>query len=197
MFESVLVANRAEIARRIIRTVQRLGLKAVAVYSEADVGLPYVREADEAVLLGPPPPAASYLDGAKVIEAARQSGAQAVHPGYGFLAENAGFAQDVLDAGLAWVGPSPAASVAMGDKVTARSTMSAAGVPVAAGSREPLTDVAAAAVVAADIGYPVMGKAAAGGGGIGMGVAADEAGLRAAFETARSRAERFFGSPAI
>ena len=197
MFESVLVANRAEIARRVIYTVQRLGLRAVAVYSEADAGLPYVREADEAVLLGPPPPAASYLDGAKVIEAARQAGAQAVHPGYGFLAENAGFARAVLDAGLTWVGPAPAAIEAMGDKVTARNLMAAAGVPVAAGSVEPLTDVDTAVAVAAALGYPLMVKAAAGGGGIGMGIAADEGALRTAFETARSRAQRFFGSPAI
>jgi acetyl-CoA carboxylase biotin carboxylase subunit len=197
VFESVLVANRAEIARRVIHTVQRLGLRAVAVYSEADAGLPYVREADEAVLLGPPPPAASYLDGAKVIEAARQAGAQAVHPGYGFLAENAGFARAVLDAGLTWVGPAPEAIEAMGDKVTARNLMAAAGVPVAAGSVEPLTDVDTAVAVAAALGYPLMVKAAAGGGGIGMGVAADESALRTAFETARSRAQRFFGSPSI
>jgi len=197
VFESVLVANRAEIARRIIRTVQRLGLRAVAVYSEADSDLPFVREADEAVLLGPPPPAASYLDGAKVIEAARQSGAQAVHPGYGFLAENAQFAAAVLDAGLTWIGPSPEAIEAMGDKVRARNAMAAAGVPVAAGSETPLTAVDEAVAVAAELGYPLMVKAAAGGGGIGMGVAGDETGLRSAFETARSRAERFFGSPAI
>jgi len=197
VFESVLVANRAEIARRVIRTVQRLGVKAVAVYSEADAALPYVREADEAVLLGPAPPAVSYLDIAKVLEAARQTGAQAVHPGYGFLAENAGFAQDVLDAGLAWVGPSPDAIAAMGDKISARNMMAAAGVPVAAGGSEPVTDVDTAVEVANGLGYPLMVKAAAGGGGIGMGVAADESGLRSAFETARSRAERFFGNPAI
>jgi acetyl-CoA carboxylase biotin carboxylase subunit len=197
VFESVLVANRAEIARRVIRTVQRLGLRAVAVYSEADAALPYVREADEAVLIGPAPPAASYLDASKVLEAARQAGAQAVHPGYGFLAENAGFAQAVLDAGLVWVGPAPDAIAAMGDKITARNTMAAAGVPVAAGSTEPVGDVDAAVAIATGLGYPLMVKAAAGGGGIGMGVAADESALRVAFETARSRAERFFGSPAI
>jgi len=197
VFESVLVANRAEIASRVIRTVQRLGLKAVAVYSEADAGLPFVRQADEAVLLGPAAPKESYLDGAKVIEAARQAGAEAVHPGYGFLAENADFAQAVLDAGLAWVGPSPDAILAMGDKITARNTMAAAGLPVAAGSTEPVTDLAAALAMATDLGYPLMVKAVAGGGGIGMGVAGDAVALRAAFETARSRAERFFGDPAI
>ncbi|MDQ1689302.1 MAG: acetyl-CoA carboxylase, biotin carboxylase subunit [Frankiaceae bacterium] len=197
MFESVLVANRGEIARRVIRTAQRMGLRAVAVYSEADAGLPHVLEADEAVLLGDPPPAASYLDMDKVIEAARQSNAQAVHPGYGFLAENAVFAQRVIDAGLVWVGPSPDSIERMGDKINARNLMEAAGVPVAGGSREPVADVDAALAEAARIGYPVMVKASAGGGGIGMSVVYDDDGLRAAFDTARTRAERFFGNPAI
>ncbi len=197
MFESVLVANRGEIARRVIRTTQRLGIRAIAVYSEADAGLPHVREADDAVLLGPAPPASSYLDPVRVLEAARQAGAQAVHPGYGFLAENAGFARAVVDAGLTWIGPSPEAMEQMGDKINARNLMAAAGVPVAGGTAEPVRDSAAALAAAADIGYPVMVKAAAGGGGIGMGVATDEPSLRAAYETARSRAERFFGDPAI
>jgi acetyl-CoA carboxylase biotin carboxylase subunit len=197
VFESVLVANRGEIARRVIRTAQRMGLRAVAVYSEADAGLPHVLEADEAVLLGDPPPAASYLDMDKVIEAARQSNAQAVHPGYGFLAENAVFAQRVIDAGLVWVGPSPDSIERMGDKINARNLMEAAGVPVAGGSREPVADVDAALAEAARIGYPVMVKASAGGGGIGMSVVYDDDGLRAAFDTARTRAERFFGNPAI
>ncbi len=197
MFDTVLVANRGEIARRIIRSVQSLGVKAVAVYSEADAMAPHVREADDAVLLGPAPPAESYLDGVRIIEAARQSGAQAVHPGYGFLAENAGFARHVEDAGLTWIGPSPDAIESMGDKINARNLMEAAGVPVAAGTAEPVADVEVAVVEAKRIGYPVMVKASAGGGGIGMGIAADEAALRAAFETARTRAERFFGSPSI
>jgi acetyl-CoA carboxylase biotin carboxylase subunit len=197
VFESLLVANRGEIARRVIRTAQRLGLRTVAVYSEADADLPYVTEADEAVLLGPPPPAESYLDVAKVLEAAGQSGAQAVHPGYGFLAENAGFAAAVVDAGLTWVGPSAEAIAAMGDKVKARNVMADAGVPVAKGTRDPVPDAEAAVAAATEIGYPVIVKAAAGGGGIGMGVAEDDEALRKAFETARSRAERFFSSPAI
>ncbi|MBX5447872.1 MAG: biotin carboxylase [Acidothermus cellulolyticus] len=197
MFESVLVANRGEIARRVIRTVQRMGLRAIAVYSEADAELPFVAEADEAVLLGPPPPAASYLDVAKVLEAARQSGAEAIHPGYGFLSENAGFAQAVLDAGLVWIGPAPEAIAAMGDKVAARNRVAAAGVPVAPGTAEPLTDVEEALRAAASIGYPLMVKAAGGGGGIGMKVAWDDAGLRSAFATAQSAAQRFFASPAI
>ncbi|HVA61694.1 MAG TPA: biotin carboxylase N-terminal domain-containing protein [Mycobacteriales bacterium] len=197
MFESLLVANRGEIACRVLATARRIGLRTVAVYSEADATLPHVKAADEAVLLGPPPPGESYLDMAKVLEAAKQTGAQAVHPGYGFLAENAGFARAVLDAGLIWVGPSPEAITAMGDKINARNLMSDAGVPVAAGSREPLADVESAVLAATAIGYPVMVKAAAGGGGIGMSVADDEAALRTAFETARTRAERFFGNPAI
>jgi acetyl-CoA carboxylase biotin carboxylase subunit len=197
MFESVLVANRAEIARRVIRTGRRMGIRTVAVYSEADADLPYVSEADEAVGIGPAAPAKSYLDTAAIIDAARKTGAAAVHPGYGFLAENADFARQVLDAGLIWVGPDPAAIEQMGDKIRARNLMEQAGVPVSPGSREPVADVAAALAEADRIGYPVMVKAAAGGGGIGMGVAADAAGLAAAFETARSRAERFFSSPEI
>jgi acetyl-CoA carboxylase biotin carboxylase subunit len=197
MFESVLVANRAEIARRVIRTARRMGIRAIAVYSDADADLPYVGEADEAVLIGPAAPAQSYLDAAAIIDAARKTGAAAVHPGYGFLAENADFARQVIAAGLIWVGPDPAAIEQMGDKIRARNLMERAGVPVSPGSREPVTDVAAALAEADRIGYPVMVKAAAGGGGIGMGVAADAAGLAAAFETARSRAERFFGSPEI
>jgi acetyl-CoA carboxylase biotin carboxylase subunit len=174
-----------------------MGIRAVAVYSDADADLPYVREADDAVHIGPAAPARSYLDAAALIAAAAKTGAAAVHPGYGFLAENADFARQVIAAGLTWVGPGPAAIEQMGDKIRARNLMEQAGVPVAPGSREPITEVTAAVAQADLIGYPVMVKAAAGGGGIGMGVAADEAGLRAAFETARSRAERFFGSPEI
>ena len=197
MLDSVLVANRGEIARRVLRTARRMGIRAVAVYSDADADLPYVREADEAVHIGPAQPARSYLDAGALIEAARKTGAAAVHPGYGFLAENADFARQVIAAGLTWVGPDPEAIEQMGDKIRARNLMERAGVPVSPGTREPVMDVAAAVAEAGRIGYPVMVKAAAGGGGIGMGAAADEAGLRAAFETARSRAERFFGAPEI
>jgi acetyl-CoA carboxylase biotin carboxylase subunit len=197
VFDTVLVANRGEIARRIVRTCQRLGVKSVTVHSEADAKALHVVESDESVLLGPAAPTESYLDQLKVIEAAKQTGAQAIHPGYGFLAENAAFAQAVVDAGLVWVGPSPDAIDRMGDKINARNLMAAAGVPVAAGTPEPLTDVELAVVAAKEIGYPLMVKASAGGGGIGMGVAYDEEGLRASFETARTRAERFFGSPSI
>jgi acetyl-CoA carboxylase, biotin carboxylase subunit len=195
VFESVLVANRGEIARRVIRTVRALGIKAIAVHSEADTDLPYVAEADEAVLLGPAQPAKSYLDIDAVMEAARRTNAQAIHPGYGFLAENPGFARRVIDDGLIWIGPPPEAIAAMGDKISARNLMEKAGVPVSAGTREPVPDADAA--VAAGIGYPVMVKASGGGGGIGMSVAYDEAELRKAFDTARTRAERFFGNPDI
>jgi acetyl-CoA carboxylase, biotin carboxylase subunit len=197
VIESVLVANRGEIARRVIRTARRMGIRAIAVYSEADGGLPYVREADEATAIGAGPAASSYLDARAVLGAARHTGAAAIHPGYGFLAENAEFAAEVIDAGLTWVGPPPAAIEQVGDKINARNFMEQAGVPVAAGSREPVTDVAAAIAEARRIGYPVMIKAAAGGGGIGMSVAGNEAELRRGFETARSRAERFFGSADI
>src|SRR5579864_6515370 len=197
MFDSVLVANRGEIARRIIRTARHMGIRAVAVYSDADADLPYVREADQAVHIGPAQPAKSYLDAAAIIEAAAQTNAGAIHPGYGFLAENAGFAQQVLAAGLTWIGPAPDAIEQMGDKIRARNLMEDAGVPVSPGSRAPVAVVDAAVAEAERIGYPVMVKAAGGGGGIGMGAAADEAALRAAFETARTRAERFFGAPEI
>jgi len=197
VLESVLVANRGEIARRVMRTARRMGIRTVAVYSDADAELPYVREADEAVHIGPAQPARSYLDGAAIIDAARKTGAAAVHPGYGFLAENADFARRVTVAGLTWVGPDPAAIEQMGDKIRARNLMERAGVPVSPGSREPVADAAAAIAEADRIGYPVMVKAAAGGGGIGMGVASGPDDLGVAFETARTRAERFFGSPEI
>jgi len=202
VFDSVLVANRGEIARRIIRTVQRMGLRAIAVHSEADADLPFVAEADDAVLLGPAAPAQSYLDVDKVIAAARTTGAQAVHPGYGFLAENASFARAVTEAGLVWIGPAPEAIERMGDKINARNMMESAGVPVAAGTREPVGALTEAVRAAERIGYPVMVKTAGGGGGIGMGVAHDEESLGKAFEQASRAAARFGGaqdgtSPAI
>ena len=197
MFESLLVANRGEIARRIIATANGMGIRTIAVYSEADPDLPFVREADEAVLLGPAAPAQSYLDVDAVLAAAKQTGAQAVHPGYGFLSENADFAEAVTAAGLTWVGPSPDAMRSMGDKIAARNRMAAAGVPVAPGTPDPVPDAQAALAAAHEIGYPVMVKAAAGGGGIGMSAAFNDEELTAAYETARTRAERFFSDPAI
>ncbi|MGZ4639493.1 MAG: acetyl-CoA carboxylase biotin carboxylase subunit [Actinomycetes bacterium] len=197
MFESVLVANRGEIARRVIRTVQRMGLRAVAVFSEADAELPYVAEADEAILLGPAAPAQSYRNASAVLEAARQSGAQAVHPGYGFLSEDAAFAARVGQAGLTWVGPSPEAIEQMGDKIRARNLVSAAGVPVSRGTTSPVADAAAALAAASDIGFPLMVKASAGGGGMGMSVAADETALQAEYDKISAFAERTFGNGAV
>ena len=197
MFDSVLIANRGEIARRIIRTARRMGVKAIAVYSDADSELPYVREADEAVYIGASAPAQSYLDSVLLLDVARTTGVAAIHPGYGFLAESPGFATAVIAAGLTWIGPAPEAIEQMGDKIRARNLMAAAGVPVAPGSSAPVADADAAVAEASRIGYPVMVKAAAPRGGIGMSAAADEGALRSAFDTARSRAERFFGSPEI
>jgi len=197
VFDSVLIANRGEIARRIIRTARRMGVKAIAVYSDADSELPYVREADEAVYIGASAPAQSYLDSVLLLDVARTTGVAAIHPGYGFLAESPGFATAVIAAGLTWIGPAPEAIEQMGDKIRARNLMAAAGIPVAPGSSAPVADADAAVAEASRIGYPVMVKAAAGGGGIGMSAAADEGALRSAFDTARSRAERFFGSPEI
>jgi acetyl-CoA carboxylase, biotin carboxylase subunit len=197
VFETVLVANRGEIARRIIRTVQRIGLRAVAVHSDVDADLPFVAEADEAVPIGPAPPAQSYRDAEAILEAARQTGAQAVHPGYGFLSEDAGFARRVVEAGLVWVGPPPEAIQAMGDKIRARNLVAAAGVPVSRGTSEPVADIGAALAAAAGIGYPIMVKASAGGGGMGMAVAMDENSLRAEVDRVRGFAERMFGDPAV
>jgi acetyl-CoA carboxylase biotin carboxylase subunit len=197
MIGSLLVANRGEIARRVIRTARRLGIRTIAVYSDADAGLPFVLEADEAVLIGPANPAQSYRNAQAVLDAAKATGAEAIHPGYGFLSENADFARSVVEHGLIWVGPSADAITAMGDKINARNLMAAAGVPVAPGTVDPAPDVETAAVEAARIGYPVMVKAAAGGGGMGMASAADEAALRTEYEKVRSFAERMFGDPAV
>jgi acetyl-CoA carboxylase biotin carboxylase subunit len=194
---SLLVANRGEIARRVIRTARRLGVRTVAVYSEADAGLPFVAEADESVLIGPANPAQSYRNVDAILAAAKSAGAEAVHPGYGFLSENAGFAQAVHDAGLTWVGPGPDAITAMGDKINARNLMAAAGVPVAPGTTDPAAGVGAALDAAATIGYPVMVKAAAGGGGMGMAAAFDADGLRVEFEKVRAFAERMFGDGSV
>ncbi|WP_433552117.1 acetyl-CoA carboxylase biotin carboxylase subunit [Micromonospora zamorensis] len=197
MIESLLVANRGEIARRIIRTAKRLGIRAIAVYSEADADLPFVAEADEAVLIGPPNPAQSYRNAEAILAAAKSTGAQAIHPGYGFLSENAEFARTVESSGLIWVGPDADAITAMGDKINARNLMAAAGVPVAPGTTNPAADLDAAVTAAAEIGYPVMVKAAAGGGGMGMGVAVDEAALRTEYDKVRAFAERMFGDGSV
>ncbi|MEW2429887.1 biotin carboxylase N-terminal domain-containing protein [Micromonospora sp. NPDC047644] len=197
MIESLLVANRGEIARRIIRTAKRLGIRVIAVHSEADADLPFVAEADEAVLIGPPNPALSYRNTEAILAAARSTGAQAIHPGYGFLSENAEFARTVEASGLIWVGPDADAITAMGDKINARNLMAAAGVPVAPGTTDPAADPDAAVTAAAEMGYPVMVKAAAGGGGMGMGVAVDEAALRTEYDKVRAFAERMFGDGSV
>lgn len=194
---TLLVANRGEIAARIIATARRLGIETVAVHSEADAEMPFVQDADIAVPIGASAPAASYLNVEAVLGAARETGATAIHPGYGFLSENADFAERVGAEGMIWVGPTPAAMREMSDKVDARNTMAAAGVPVAPGSLAPVHLSEVAVAEAERIGYPVMVKASAGGGGIGMAVAHDQAGVADAFASARSRAERFFASPAV
>ncbi|WP_341718295.1 biotin carboxylase N-terminal domain-containing protein [Micromonospora sp. FIMYZ51] len=197
MIESLLVANRGEIARRIIRTAKRLGVRAIAVHSEVDVDLPFVTEADEAVCIGPANPAQSYRNSEAILAAAKSTGAQAIHPGYGFLSENADFARTVGASGLIWVGPDADAISAMGDKINARNLMAAAGVPVAPGTTAPAADLASAVAAADEIGYPVMVKAAAGGGGMGMGVATDADALRAEYDKVRSFAERMFGDGSV
>jgi acetyl-CoA/propionyl-CoA/long-chain acyl-CoA carboxylase, biotin carboxylase, biotin carboxyl carrier protein len=197
MFEKVLVANRGEIAIRVMRTLKEMGIVSVGVYSEADRSAPHVREADEAFLLGPPPPAESYLAVAKIVDVARKAGAQAVHPGYGFLAENAEFATACDEAGLAFVGPPAAAIEAMGSKTRARALMSEAGVPIVPGTTAPVADVEEARKEAAGIGYPVACKAAGGGGGKGFRVAASEDELADAFEGAAREGEKFFSDPTV
>jgi acetyl-CoA carboxylase biotin carboxylase subunit len=197
MIASVLVANRGEIARRVIRTARRLGIRAIAVYSEADAGLPFVTEADEAVLIGPANPALSYRNTEAILAAAKATGAEAIHPGYGFLSENAEFARAVAVNGLVWIGPSPEAITAMGDKINARNLMAEAGVPVAAGSADPVATIEAALAEAERIGYPVMVKAAAGGGGMGMAAAADEEKLRVEFDKVKTFADRMFGDGSV
>ena len=192
MFRTVLVANRGEIARRIVRACRTRGLRTVAVYSEADRDAPHVKDADRAVAIGPTPARESYLDITRIIAAARESGADAVHPGYGFLSENWRFAEACAQAGLTFIGPSPEAIRAMGDKTEARRRMAAAGVPIVPGSPEPVADAAEAQRVAADIGYPVILKAAAGGGGIGMAKVAGERDLAGAWATATRRAQAAF-----
>jgi acetyl-CoA carboxylase biotin carboxylase subunit len=193
----VLVANRGEIALRVIRACHEEGLEAVAVCSSADRAAPHVRAADIAVEIGPPAPAESYLRIERLVEAALETGADAVHPGYGFLAERAAFAEAVTRADLVFVGPSAAAIRAMGDKTEARRRMRDAGVPVVPGAHEPVTGGAEARALARELGYPVLVKAAAGGGGKGMRVVRAPGELEAALETAASEARKAFGDPSV
>jgi acetyl-CoA carboxylase biotin carboxylase subunit len=197
MFKKILIANRGEIAVRIIRACRELGIGAVAVYSEADRLSPHVMEADEAYLIGPAPSSESYLRGDVLIEVAKRAGCEAIHPGYGFLAERAPFAAAVEQAGLVFIGPSAAAISAMGDKTEARRRMIEAGVPVVPGTAEPLADAVEALKVAEEIGYPVLLKAAAGGGGKGMRVVRAPEELPRAFEAAAHEALSAFGDGSV
>jgi pyruvate carboxylase subunit A len=196
MFEKVLIANRGEIALRIIRGCRDMGVRTVAVHSDVDRSAAFVLLADESVEIGPAPSAQSYLAIDRIIDAARATGAQAIHPGYGFLSENQRFARACADNGIVFIGPPPEAMAAMGEKVPARGRMHESGVPVVPGTGA-LVDIEETVVAAAGIGYPVLIKASAGGGGIGMRVARDEAELRASYDTARSTAQRAFGNDTI
>ncbi len=197
MFEKVLVANRGEIAIRVMRTLREMGIVSVGVYSEADRDAPHVDQADEAHLLGPPVPAESYLNIGRLLETASEAGAEAIHPGYGFLAENAEFAAACEDAGVTFIGPPASAIEAMGSKTRARELMAEAGVPIVPGTTSPVESVAAAKREAKEIGYPVACKAAGGGGGKGFRVASSEKELKDAFEGASREGEKFFSDPTV
>src|SRR5439155_1156194 len=198
MFSKVLVANRGEIAIRVIRALEELGVASVAVYSEIDRDALHVRRADEAYLLGGPTAAESYLNIERILEVVRESGAEAVHPGYGFLAENATFAKALEDAGIVFVGPPASAIEAMGSKTRARELMKQAGVPIIPGTTEAVPDLEAARKIAADeIGYPIAVKAAGGGGGKGFRVAMDDSQLQDAFEGAAREGDKFFSDPTV
>jgi acetyl-CoA carboxylase biotin carboxylase subunit len=197
MFHKILIANRGEIAVRIIRACRDMGISPVAVFSEADAGALHVRLADEAYEIGPAPSVESYLRIERIIDAALKCGAEAIHPGYGFLAENASFAQAVVDAGLTFIGPDAEAMRLMGSKTSARRIAVEAGVPVVPGTTNPLASLDEAREVAASFDYPVMLKASAGGGGKGMRLVHAEEELRSSFETAQSEAAAAFGNPEL
>jgi acetyl-CoA/propionyl-CoA carboxylase biotin carboxyl carrier protein len=197
LFDKILIANRGEIAVRVVRTAREMGIATVAVYSEPDRDALHVAMADEAYLLGPAAPLQSYLDAEKLVEIALRSRAQAIHPGYGFLAENAAFARRVIAAGLTWIGPHPDAIDAMGDKLRARRQMTKARVPVVPGSTEAIADVAAARRAARAYGLPLVLKASGGGGGKGLKVAHSLAEIESAFETAKREAETYFKNGTI
>jgi acetyl-CoA carboxylase, biotin carboxylase subunit len=197
MFKKLLIANRGEIARRLSAVAQKMGISTVAVYSDADKDLPFVREANEAVRLGPAPAKESYLNVPALLEAARQTGAEAVHPGYGFVSESAEFATACKEAGIVFVGPPAEAMLRMKDKSQARKLVAAAGVPIVPGSEDVLPDAGSAVEAAERIGYPVLAKAAGGGGGIGMAVAKDAAELEKVFRQCTDRARAAFGREGI
>ncbi|WP_375767038.1 biotin carboxylase [Archangium gephyra] len=197
MFKKLLIANRGEISRRINAVAKGMGISTVAVYSDADAELPFVKEADEAVRLGPAPAKDSYLNIAAILEAAKSTGADAVHPGYGFVSENAEFATACKAAGITFVGPPPEAMLRMKDKSQARKLVAAAGVPIVPGTEDVLPDVASALAAAESIGYPVLCKAAGGGGGIGMAAAKDPAELEKVFRQCTDRAKAAFGREGV
>ena len=197
MFDKILIANRGEIALRIHRACQEMGIKTVAVHSEADANAMHVKLADESVCIGPPPAGRSYLNVPQIIAAAEITGAQAIHPGYGFLSENARFAEIVEAHGLTFIGPRPDTIRLMGDKITAKRAAVEAGIPVVPGSDGAIEDMTEARRVAREIGFPVLIKAAAGGGGRGMKVAQDEESLEAALQTASSEAKAAFGDGSV
>ncbi len=197
MISKILIANRGEIAVRVIRSCRELDIPAVAIYSEADRTAPHVLLADEAVCVGPPPSIESYLKVPSILAAARSSGADAIHPGYGFLSENADFARSVLDAGLTWIGPDPETLELMGDKVSARRLALEVGAPIVPGGTEPVADLKTVAKTAAEVGYPVLIKAAGGGGGKGMRVVAGTDELPSAFERARSESASAFADDRV
>jgi acetyl-CoA carboxylase biotin carboxylase subunit len=197
MFEKVLIANRGEIALRIHRACKEMGISTVAIHSEADRNAMHVRLADESVCIGPPPSAKSYLNMPAIIAAAKITGAQAIHPGYGFLSENAKFAEIVEAHNITFIGPKPAHIRMMGDKITAKEAIARAGVPVVPGSEGDLPTVGDALETARRIGYPVLVKAAAGGGGRGMKVARSANELETAFRTARAEAKAAFGDDTV
>ena len=197
LFRKVLIANRGEIAVRIARTLREMGIPSVAVYSDADADAVHVEAADEAFHLGPAMPAQSYLNQDRIFEIAREAGVQAIHPGYGFLSENAAFARSCADEGVVFIGPPPAAIEAMGSKIAARRAAKAAGVPIVPGTEEPLSDAAAIAEVAGELGYPVAIKATAGGGGYGMRVANSPEEVEATLDGVRRDAGRAFGDTTV
>jgi acetyl-CoA/propionyl-CoA/long-chain acyl-CoA carboxylase, biotin carboxylase, biotin carboxyl carrier protein len=196
-FDKVMVANRGEIAIRVFRTLRELGIGTVAVYSEPDRTSLHAAIADEAYLIGPGPAAQSYLVHARVIEAALKAGAEAIHPGYGFLAENAGFARAVADAGLVWIGPPPDAIELMGSKIAARELMKDAGVPIIPGTTKPVATAEEARRVGREIGYPLAVKASAGGGGKGLKFVRSENDVERAFESARREGEAYFADSSV
>ncbi|SLN76018.1 acetyl-CoA carboxylase biotin carboxylase subunit [Roseisalinus antarcticus] len=197
MFEKILIANRGEIALRVIRACREMGITSVAVHSTADADAMHVRMADEAICIGPPPSPQSYLSIPSIISACEITGAQAIHPGYGFLSENAAFVQVLEDHGITFIGPSAEHIRVMGDKITAKDTMKALGVPCVPGSDGGVADVEAARKIGAEIGYPVIIKATAGGGGRGMKVARSDSEVINAFQTARSEAKNAFGNDEV